>query len=136
MLTQKESNPPRYLYTIERWKKPKSESNLQAMCVDWFEKSKIEGILAHVPNHKQGRRELGQLKGFPDLIWCFRGLVVYIEMKMPKGYQTAAQKVFEKRAIENGIPYHVCKGVSQFQKVIMFHVERLELKTGTMITIH
>ncbi len=51
------------------------------------------------------------LKGVPDIICIIKGQFVGIEVKTPKGKQSADQLLFEKRCKRNGGDYIVARSV-------------------------
>ena len=112
-------------------KKPTdAEHKLQCACVRWFRLKfpKLRNILFAVPNG--GRRdavtgaklkEEGATSGVSDLILIrsnrFYGALC-VEMKKPGGYQSPAQKEWQKDAEANGAKYVVCRSLDEFMKVV------------------
>lgn len=112
-------------------KKPTdAEHKLQCACVRWFRLKfpKLRNILFAVPNG--GRRdavtgaklkEEGATSGVSDLILLrsnrFYGALC-VEMKKPGGYQSPAQKEWQKDAEANGAKYVVCRSLDEFMKVV------------------
>lgn len=112
-------------------KKPTDdEHKIQCACVRWFRLKypKLKNILFAIPNG--GRRdaitgaklkEEGATSGVSDLILLksnrfYGGLC--IEMKKPGGYQSPAQKEWQKDAEVNGAKYVVCRSLDEFMKVV------------------
>lgn len=112
-------------------KKPADdEHKIQCACVKWFRLKfpKLRNILFAIPNG--GRRdavtgaklkEEGATSGVSDLILLksnrfYGGLC--IEMKKPGGYQSPAQKEWQKDAESNGAKYVVCRSLDEFMKVV------------------
>lgn len=112
-------------------KKPTDdEHKIQCACVKWFRLKfpKLRNILFAIPNG--GRRdavtgaklkEEGATSGVSDLILLksnrfYGGLC--IEMKKPGGYQSPAQKEWQKDAEANGAKYVVCRSLDEFMKVV------------------
>ena len=109
-------------------KKPTdAEHKLQCACVRWFRLKfpKLRNILFAVPNG--GRRdavtgaklkEEGATSGVSDLILLrsnrFYGALC-VEMKKPGGYQSPAQKEWQKDAEAK---YVVCRSLDEFMKVV------------------
>lgn len=106
------------------------EHRIQCSCVRWFrlQYPKLGNILFAIPNG--GRRdavtgaklkEEGATSGVADLILLksnrFYGALC-IEMKKPGGYQSPAQKAWQKEAEANGAKYVVCKSLEEFMKAI------------------
>lgn len=116
--------------TKSRKKPTDDEHKIQCACVKWFrlEFPKLRNILFAIPNG--GRRdavtgaklkEEGATSGVSDLILLksnrfYGGLC--IEMKKPGGYQSPAQKEWQKDAEANGAKYVVCRSLDEFMKVV------------------
>lgn len=58
------------------------------------------------------------MKGTPDIISIINGQFVGWEVKTPKGSQSADQKLFEKRTIQNGGAYFVVRSVDDARNVL------------------
>ncbi len=56
--------------------------------------------------------------GSPDIICCFRGKFVGLEVKGDKGVQTNEQKEFQKKLEQVGGEYHVVKSLDDVKKII------------------
>ena len=109
------------------------ESDLQAMCVKWFDLMYPNLLLYAIPNG--GKRSIktamamkreGVKKGVADLFLMranngYHGL--FIEMKSKKGVQSPEQKAFESRAKFQGYDYKICKTFDEFEKVIKDYLE-------------
>ena len=116
--------------TQSRKKPTDDEHKIQCACVRWFRLKfpKLRNILFAIPNG--GRRdavtgaklkEEGATSGVSDLILLksnrfYGGLC--IEMKKPGGYQSPAQKQWQKDVEANGAKYVVCKSLDDFMKVV------------------
>ena len=116
--------------TQSRKKPTDDEHKIQCACVRWFRLKfpKLRNILFAIPNG--GRRdavtgaklkEEGATSGVSDLILLksnrfYGGLC--IEMKKPGGYQSPAQKQWQKDVEANGAKYVVCKSLDEFMKVV------------------
>lgn len=112
-------------------KKPTDdEHKIQCACVRWFRLKypKLRNILFAIPNG--GRRdavtgaklkEEGATSGVSDLILLrsnrFYGALA-IEMKKPSGYQSPAQKEWQKEVEAMGNKYVVCRSLDEFIKVV------------------
>lgn len=102
------------------------EHRIQCACVRWFRLSypTIRNCLFAVPNG--GRRDAvtaaklkaeGVVSGVADLILLiprreFGALL--IEMKTPKGTQSASQKEWQKLVEEQGYRYIICRSLDDF----------------------
>lgn len=106
------------------------EHRIQCACVRWFRFSypTIRNCLFAVPNG--GRRDAvtaaklkaeGVVSGVADLILLiprrdFGALL--IEMKTPKGTQSASQKEWQKLVEEQGYRYIICRSLDDFMTKI------------------
>ncbi len=111
------------------------EDDLQEACVRWFDYqfTNIKQLLIHIPNGgKRNAREAAKFKrmgvraGVADLLLLvpskpFHGL--FIEMKAGKGTQQDSQKEFEKKVVENGYQYVVCRSLEHFINVVSDHLK-------------
>jgi hypothetical protein len=87
------------------------------------------GLIFSVPNG--GTRNIreamtfkatGLLKGASDLIVIFpNGKLCFIELKMPKGIQSAEQKDFESRVKLLGYEYHLIRSLEEFKVLANFN---------------
>ena len=58
--------------------------------------------------------------GLPDIILIDAekyGMAVFLEIKTPKGKQSADQKLFEKRAHSNNAEYHIIQSLDDIKKL-------------------
>ena len=101
-----------------------SESQIQQQMVKWFGYKYPEYTLFAIPNgHKRNaitgailKRE-GVVAGVADLFLMkannnYNGL--WIEVKTDKGKQSESQKEFERKALQEGYKYVICKNIDQF----------------------
>ena len=109
------------------------ESRIQRSCVEWFRRQfpRLADLLFAVPNG--GARSAvtgailkgeGVLAGVADLLLLvpnrkYHGLC--IEMKSPKGRQSASQKQWEKAVTKQGFKYIVCHSFDEFYNGIMIY---------------
>lgn len=116
--------------STSRKKPTDDEHKIQCACVRWFRLKypKFRNILFAIPNG--GRRdavtgaklkEEGATSGVSDLILLrsnrFYGALA-IEMKKPGGYQSPAQKEWQKEVEAMGNKYVVCRSLDEFMKVV------------------
>lgn len=106
--------------------KRQNEHSIQVECVKWFRYvyPRYANMLFAVPNGSQREKVTGaKLKaegvkaGVADLLLLLsRGgfTCLCIEMKTPKGVQSAIQKAWQKEAEENGCRYVICRSVGDF----------------------
>lgn len=107
------------------------EHRIQCACVRWFSLRfpKLKGRLFAVPNG--GARDVvtgaklkeeGVVAGVSDLIFLKSNRdygALLIEMKKPKGVQSASQKEWQKKVTENGeFKYVVCRSLEDFMREI------------------
>ena len=124
----------------DKKKRQSRERKLQTACVTWFrfQFPKFRYLLFSIPNGaqlygnkteraKQWRalEAEGATPGAADLFLSipsgdFPGL--YIEMKTPKGTQSAKQKAFEQAVIEQGYGYAIPRTFEAFQKTILSYL--------------
>jgi len=119
------------------------ESDLQIRCVGYFRRKypQYAMLLEHPKNEGNGNRSQGRIAkaegvqaGVADLIlhlpaefleavingiaYTCRYCSLAIEMKKKGGYQSEAQKLWQKYFEAAGNKYEVCKSFEEFQKII------------------
>jgi hypothetical protein len=57
--------------------------------------------------------------GVPDIIVVRYGWFIGLEVKAPKGYQSKAQKKFERDCKEAGGEYYVVRSISDVQQIAL-----------------
>jgi len=72
------------------------ERDLQATCIDWYEGTFAGALVLNV--HGGG----WTAKGFPDLVGCLDGRFWAVELKVPGGRMSAAQRIWSKRIVAAG----------------------------------
>jgi hypothetical protein len=113
-----------------------NENNLQADIYKWFNNTYClknmanRGLIMSIPNG--GTRNIreamtfkatGLLKGASDLIVIFpNGKLCFIELKMPKGIQSAEQKDFESRVKLLGYEYHLIRSLEEFKLLTLKNI--------------
>lgn len=61
----------------------------------------------------------GTLSGVSDLILILpNGKLLFLELKIEKGVQSASQKEFEQRVNLLGFEYHIIRSIEQFKELI------------------
>ena len=70
--------------------------------------------LAFINYHKQ----LGYVKGQPDLVAVMNNKVVFIELKTEKGRQSKEQKAVEQEIKNRGVDYIVVRSLEDLQSYI------------------
>lgn len=99
------------------------ERDIQHDCVEWFRTAYPNFIVFSVPNEAARTRSSyysysGMTKGAPDLVLVMYGRVVFVEMKTRYGKVRPEQVEFGERCAELGVPYHICRSLEDFQKVV------------------
>ncbi len=78
----------------------------------------------HVPNERSNplqrslQTSFGVLAGVSDWIILHDGRAYAIEIKAPGNSQSKAQKEFEARCVETGIPYAVVTSLDEYERVL------------------
>lgn len=99
---------------------PKNEDQFQAATFRYINHNypKWRKLVFHVPNESATSDQMrmvlkskGVVPGVPDLI-CMNPRWA-IELKMPKGTQSDAQKLIEQIWTEHGIPYFLCRSAAE-----------------------
>lgn len=105
-----------------------SEEKIQSNCFLWFWNTYPEyrGLLFHVPNGgKRNSREANKLKamgvvpGIPDLLFLWKGITYYIEMKNATGELSPDQKRIKKLFVDNGAIVFVCRELKSFKGIVL-----------------
>jgi hypothetical protein len=111
---------------------PKTEDQLQAQIVTWFNNSYClkthnpRSLIFSVPNG--GNRHFleamkfkatGLLAGASDLIVIHRSIVYFCELKTESGRLSPSQLDFEARVTENGFQYKIFRSLLEFQEFFL-----------------
>ncbi len=67
-----------------------------------------------VIGHKRIPAKPAEKKGKSDLVICFHGFYIAVEVKKPGGIQSQGQKIFEKEVIEAGGEYWLIDSLDEF----------------------
>lgn len=70
--------------------------------------------LAYIQHHKN----MGYVKGQPDLVAILNNKVVFIELKTQKGKQSKEQKEVEKEIKNRGVDYIVIRSLEDLQNYL------------------
>jgi hypothetical protein len=107
--------------SIEQYK---SEADLQAQCVKWFDRAYMNQkfnlflVYNNPPNAIMGAilKSMGLKRGISDLVYfCPNlGLTYWIEMKLPGEKQSDHQKDFENLVVSFGFEYKVIDDLTKF----------------------
>jgi hypothetical protein len=103
-----------------------SEAQMQAACSLWFRNyyQDSRGVLIAVNNNSEDnrlgaiRKHMGIREGVSDTIYFRTGKAYLIELKLPNGSQSPAQKRFEKRIKKEGFEYRIAWTFNEFQTII------------------
>jgi len=99
---------------------PKNEDQFQAATFRYINHNfpQWRKLVFHVPNEsatsdqmRMALKSKGVVPGIPDIV-CMNPLWA-IELKMPKGTQSDAQKLIEQVWTEHGIPYALCRTTAE-----------------------
>ena len=117
-------------------RKPSNEEHrIQVSCVKWFRMQypKLAKLLYAVPNGSRrdaitGKilKDEGVVRGVSDLNLDIANRFYHglrIEMKTPKGVQSAEQKEFQRLMESQGFKYVICRSLSDFMKEIIIYME-------------
>jgi hypothetical protein len=101
------------------------EQRLQIYCVTWYNLQYGDGRLYSNYNNPRSAvggmiaKKMGLRAGVADLSLMLEvGKIAYIELKITKGVQSAAQKDFEQLCKAVGAPYFIARSIEDFQKII------------------
>ena len=130
-----------------KYMRRQDEHNLQVACVRWFnlQYPQYRGLLFAVPNGSYRNlvtaaklKAEGVTPGVADLLLLVPGFgiselkdgylakechALCIEMKTKRGYQSQAQKEWQKKVEEYGYKYAVCRSVEEFIKEINYYLD-------------
>lgn len=111
---------PEYALPVARGSKKKSPANELTSAISQYIESK--GGYAFRVNtqgnysEKQGRFILsGATKGVSDLVACYDGLLIGIEIKIGRDQQSDVQKRFQERVEGSGGKYIIARTLDQFK---------------------
>jgi hypothetical protein len=102
------------------------ESQIQINCVKWFRLTHPEPkyLIFAVPNGGNRNAITGAIlkaegvrSVVPDLIIMSAGVILFVEMKQPKGTQNPNQKDFQKIVEGMGFKYFICKSFDEFTNI-------------------
>lgn len=102
--------------------KKRYEIHLQNEILLWFntEFKPNEGIIFPVPNEgTYQNRNLVVLRGVSDLVVVLPGKVLFVELKHGNNTQTKLQDVFERRVVQLGYEYYICKSLEEFKTIVL-----------------
>ena len=104
------------------------EDALQAKIVIWFKNNYQmhgKGLIFSCPNggtrnivEAKKLKETGLMAGVSDLIVLLENKILFVELKIKKGIQSDAQKLFETRIINLGYEYHLIRDLETFKTLI------------------
>lgn len=104
------------------------EDALQSKIVIWFKNNyqmQGKGLIFSCPNggtrnivEAKKLKETGLMAGVSDLIVLLENKILFVELKIEKGIQSDAQKLFETRIINLGYEYHLIRDLETFKTLI------------------
>lgn len=104
-----------------------NEHTLQVSMIRWFDLqypnlrlnlfAVPNGSARHIVVAKKLKAE-GVRSGVSDLIFCYRGRTIFIEVKMPKGRMQDTQKEFQENVLSHGFDYFIVRDLDQFLNII------------------
>lgn len=104
------------------------EDALQAKIVVWFKNNYQmhgKGLIFSCPNggtrnivEAKKLKETGLMAGVSDLIVLLETKILFVELKIEKGIQSDAQKLFETRILNLGYEYHLIRDLETFKSLI------------------
>ena len=104
------------------------EDALQSKIVIWFKNNYQmhgKGLIFSCPNggtrnivEAKKLKETGLMARVSDLIVLLETKILFVELKIEKGIQSDAQKLFETRIINLGYEYHLIRDLETFKSLI------------------
>ena len=101
-----------------------TESQLQQSICIYF-KNNHKGLIFSVPNggtrnpiEAKSLKLTGALAGVSDLIVIQQNRIMFIEVKIEKGIQSEAQKLFQSKVESLGFEYFLVRNLDQFKTVL------------------
>ena len=104
------------------------EDALQSKIVIWFKNNYQmhgKGLIFSCPNggtrnivEAKKLKETGLMAGVSDLIVLLETKILFVELKIEKGIQSDAQKLFETRILNLGYEYHLIRDLETFKSLI------------------
>ena len=61
---------------------------------------------------------LGAYRGVPDRIIHYKGKVIYLEIKTPKGKMSQHQQEFQRQCIEDGVDYFAVSSIEELEQCL------------------
>lgn len=108
---------------LHKQKIMKAESKIQQEILQYFWNTYClpshdpRELMFHVPNENQHRLvNVGVLAGVSDLIFSWRGVIYFCEVKDTKGKQMPSQKKFEAQAVGAGFEYFIVRSLDEFKE--------------------
>jgi hypothetical protein len=84
-----------------------------------------EGAFFHVANGgKRGKREAKKLQGMgtyagaADFMGYHKGRCFFLEVKTEEGNQSPAQKAFQEKCKEQGVPYEIVRSTEEAENAV------------------
>ena len=61
---------------------------------------------------------LGSYRGAPDRVFFYKGIVHFLEIKLPHGRMSEYQLAFQEQCRLAGVPYHVVHSIEELEDVL------------------
>jgi len=102
------------------------ETQIQSIIIDYLSYLENQGKLffqrtnntAIYQENRYRRLAKGQKKGFPDIILCYKGYFVGLEVKTDKGIQSIEQKELEETIKRNYGYYFIVRSLEDVKEVL------------------
>jgi hypothetical protein len=104
-----------------------SENALQTECFTWFWNTypALRGLLMAIPNGgKRSPREAKRMKhegltaGAPDMLFCYNGRAIFLELKTAKGVLSDEQKHIHVQLRRQNMAVHIVRDIEHFKAII------------------
>ena len=84
----------------------------------------LRGLLCYNLNNSKNKidgsrnRSLGLQPGRSDLVFYYSGMAHHIEIKLPEGRQSDAQKRWQQLIEKHGFKYYVIRSLDEFKELL------------------
>ena len=113
-----------------------TENQLQQQIIIWYKNNYQihgKGLIFSVPNggsrhilEAKTLKATGQMAGVSDLIILNpNGKTIFVELKIEKGVQSDAQKLFQSKVEALGFEYYLIKSLEQFKQIKLWKAKEI-----------
>lgn len=103
-----------------------TEARLQQECYEWFHNTypDLRGLLCYNLNNSKNKIDGNQNKakglqpGRSDMVFYYNTKAHHIELKLPGGRQSKAQKEWQELIESQGFRYYIARTVDEFKSTI------------------